>query len=131
MSPRFNQLKDMSKFFKFDVLPSLERVLGEKWNDDLLKMLDASHSIDHLLAMVLANHAAAEMGFQSVKHLHVALVLHDAEFRYHLESNRRCRVGFDPHVEAAFAINESHDPLCVKLHWNTLEREVSEESRIC
>ena len=40
-------------------------------------------------------------------------------------------MGIDSHMEAAFAIDESHYPLCVKLHWSTLEREVSEDFRIC
>jgi hypothetical protein len=131
MNPRLHELQNVPEFQEIDVLPRLERVPDEKWNDDLPKVLPASYPIGHPIAVVLANHAASEKALQGMKHLHVSLMLHHGEFRQNLKSRGHFRMGIDPHMEAAFAIDESHYPLCVKLQWNTLEREVSEDSRIC
>ena len=81
MNPRLHELKNISEFQKFDVLPRFQRVLYEKWNDDLPKVLLTSYPIGHPVAMVHTNHAASEKAFQGMKHLHVSLMLHHGEFR--------------------------------------------------
>jgi hypothetical protein len=61
--------------------PRHQRVLNEVWNDVLQKVVLTPHSIRHSIAVIPANHAAPEVGFQGVQDLHIAFVLHDGELR--------------------------------------------------
>ena len=56
-------------------------MLNEKWNDVFKKMFLASYPIGHSVTVVNANDTTTEIVFQSMKDLHIALVLHDSEFR--------------------------------------------------
>ena len=110
MNILIHQQKNVAELLKVHVLLRLQGMLDEKWNDAVEQMLDSTHSVGHPIAVVPANHATTEVFLQRVKHLYIALVLHDDEFRQDLRSCRHLRVGVDSHVKTAFAVHEACDP---------------------
>ncbi len=117
MIARLHHQKHFSELLEVQTLLCFQRVLDEKWNDALPKMFLSVHPKRHPVAMVLANHTASEMGFECMKHLHIAFVLHDGELRKNLMA--RCHVVMlvDANMKAAFTIHETCNPLCVEFHW--------------
>src|SRR5438552_1252638 len=63
MNSLFHQPQNSCELMKVHVLPRLERVLDEEWNDALPEMLQPSYPIRHSVAVVTSYHAAAEVGF--------------------------------------------------------------------
>src|SRR6266851_9845335 len=117
MVTRLHQQKNIPEFQEIDVLLCFQRMLDEKWNDVLKQMLDASHPIGHSIAVIHSNHAASEIRLEGIKHLYIALVLHDGEFRQHLNSRGHFLVWIDTHEKTTFPVHETCDPLRVQLHW--------------
>ena len=117
MNPRLHPLKNVTELDEIHVLSGLERVLDEEWNDALNQVLLPSHPVGHSVAVVHANHSASKIAFQGMKDLHIALVLHNGEFRQYLESGGHLFVRIDPHVKTTFTVHKACDPLDVKLHW--------------
>ena len=81
MNLRLHKLENIPEFQEIDVLLRFQRMLGEKWNDDLPKVLLTPYSISHSVAMVHPNHTASEKSLQSMEYLHVSLMLHYGKFR--------------------------------------------------
>ncbi len=94
-------------------------MLHEKRDDRLEQVLLASDPIGHPVAVILANHAASEVGLEPMQHLRIALVLHDSEFRQNLNAGSHFGMHTDPDVKAAFTIDEADNPSCIKLHSQT------------
>ena len=117
MNIRIHEPKNATELDEVHVLPCLQRMLDEKWNDALVQIFVPSHPVGHPVAVIGSNHAASEMVFQGVKDLHIAFVLHDGEFRQDLKSGGHFRVAADAHVETAFTVHKTRDPLRVKSHW--------------
>src|SRR5437588_10114816 len=82
MLARVHHQQNVAKLLKIDVLPGLERVLDEEWNDALKQVLDPSDPISHPRGEVDSHHAAAEMLFQGIEYMNIVFVLHDGEFRH-------------------------------------------------
>ncbi len=61
-------------------------MLLKERDDSLIQMIQAAHPIRHSVAVIRANHSTPKELLQGVKQLNVALVLHNCEFRKHLES---------------------------------------------
>ncbi len=116
MFARLHHPKYTLELLKVQSLLRLQRVLDEKWNDALPKMSLTAHSIRHPVAMILSNHAASEIRFECMEHLHIAFVLHDGEFRKNLIANCHVYMCVDANMKAAFTIHETCNPLCVKFH---------------
>ena len=76
-----HQKEGVSKLDEVEALLRLEWVLEEERNDPFEEMFSVAHAVCHSVAVVLSNHAAAEVGLQCVQDLDIALVLHDGEFR--------------------------------------------------
>ena len=89
-------------------------MLLEKWNDSLIQMIQAPHSISHSAAVVRANHTAPKKLLECMKQLNISLVLNNCEFRKHLKSGGHLRVWIDADEETSFAVNESNYPLCLQ-----------------
>src|SRR5207302_10406559 len=117
MLARVHHQQNVSKLLKIDVLPGLERVLDEEWNDALKQVLDPSDPISHPRGVVDWHHAAAEMLFRGIEDLHIAFVLHDGEFRQYLISGCRVAGGIDAHVKTTFTVHEACDRRRVHLQW--------------
>src|SRR6266567_4770149 len=81
MGTRFHQEQNVPEFQEIDVLLGFQRMLDEEWNDVLQEVLQTSHSIRNSVAAVHANHTTTEMRLECMENLHIALVLHDGEFR--------------------------------------------------
>ena len=78
--------------------------------------LEASHTVGHPVAVILANHSATEIGLEAVKHLRVALVLDDGELRKQLVARLHVGMSVDADVKAPFTVDEPCDPLCSQIH---------------
>ncbi len=61
-------------------------MLFKKWNDVFKQVLLASHPVSHSIFVMVANDTTIKISFQCVKNLHIALVLHNGEFRQYLKS---------------------------------------------
>jgi len=81
MRTRFHQEENVPELQEIDVLLGFQRMLDEEWNDVLHEVLHTSHSIRHPVSVVHSNHATTEVRFECMENLHIALVLHDGEFR--------------------------------------------------
>src|ERR1700751_4257514 len=86
MCTRFHQEQNVPEFQEIDVLLGLQRMLDEEWNNVLQEMFQTSHSVRHSVAVVHANHSTTKVRFECMENLHIALVLHDGEFRQYLKS---------------------------------------------
>src|SRR5581483_6996175 len=117
MIARFHHEQDIAELEEVHVLACFERVLDEEWNDALEQMLDRPHSPGHPIAVVGSHHAASEMRLQRVQYLHIALVLHDGEFREHLNAGCHLAVFVEPHVKTTFTVHKACNPLSFELHW--------------
>ena len=113
MTALLNDSNDAAELLKVLSLLRLEWVLDEKWDDAFTQMLLPTYSVSHPVAVVATNHTTTEVLFESVKHLYIALVLHDGEFREHLISALHRVVRIDAHVKTAFTVHEANYPLCV------------------
>lgn len=116
MNVLLHQAKHVSKLLEIDALPGPERMLFEEWNDAFDQLLTLSHSIGHPVAMVLANHAASEVGLDRMQELRIAFVLYDGELGQDLDSHRHAFMSSDSDMEAAFTIHEACDPFRVEIH---------------
>ena len=116
MIARFHLEEYTSELDEVLTLPRLERVLDVVWNDVPSQMVHAPHSIRHSIAVIRSNHSATEMTLQCVQNLHIALVLHDGEFRENLKSGAHVGLFVDPDVKASFPVHEACDPLSIKFH---------------
>ncbi len=116
MLARLHHPKYTFELLKVHTLLRLQRVLDEKWNDALPKVCLTAHSVSHPIAVIPSNHAATEMCLQGVKHLRIAFVLYDGEFRKYLIAGRHVGMLIDPDIEAAFTVHEPRDPLCFEMH---------------
>jgi hypothetical protein len=117
MGIRIHQKENVPELQEIDVLSGFQRMLDEEWNDVLQQMFHAAHPVRHSVAVIRSNHSATEVCLEGVKHLHIALVLHDGEFRKYLEPCGHFRMGIYPHVKATFTVHEACNPLRVQLHW--------------
>ena len=116
MLARLHHPKFAFELLKVQPFLRLQRVLDEKWNDAFPKVCLTSHPISHPIAVIPSNHAASEIGFECVKHLHIAFVLHDGEFRKNLIASRHINMFIDANIKAAFTIHETCNPLSVEFH---------------
>ena len=116
MLARLHHSKYTFELLKVQPFLRLQRVLDEKWNDAFPKVCLTSHSISHPIAVIRSNHAASEIGFECVKHLHIAFVLHDGEFRKDLIASCHINMLIDANIKAAFTIHEPCNPLSVEFH---------------
>src|ERR1700741_3289653 len=94
MSILLHQIQHMTKFDEVDVLFRLEGMRGKEGHDALLQVFGLANPKRHPVAVIHANHATTEMRLECVKHLDVAPMLNDGEFRQHLTPARisRCRL---------------------------------------
>src|SRR6266853_270118 len=69
------------------------------------------------VAMVRSHDTTAEVGSELVQQIHIALVLHDGEFRQDLIAALQVGVTIDPDVKAALTVHEACDPFGVEFHW--------------
>ena len=129
MLARLHYTKDTLELLKVQPFLRLQRVLDEKWNDALPKVCLAAHSVSHPIAVIPSNHAASEIGFECVEHLHIAFVLYDGELRKNLIVHCHVRILVDANIKAAFTIHETCNPLSVEFHSAGPKRKVSEGSR--
>jgi hypothetical protein len=113
MVARFHRPKHISKLLEIDALLGFQRVLFEERDDVRRQMLSASDSKSHSRAVVSSNDTTTEERLQRVQKLHIALVLHDGEFRQNLNAEFHVGVRIDPDVKTAFTIHETCDPFCV------------------
>src|ERR1044071_1949574 len=111
MATRFHQEQNVPELQEIDVLLGFQRMLDEEWNDVLQEVLQTSHPIRHPVSVINSNHATTEVRLECMENLHIALVLHDGEFRQHLKS----RMGIDAHMKTPFTVHEACDPLRVQL----------------
>ena len=116
MLARLHHPKYTFELLKVQPLLRLQRVLDEKWNDALPKVCLTAHPISHPVAVIPSNHAASEIGFECVEHLHIAFVLHDGEFRKNLIASCHINMLVDANIKAAFTIHETCNPLSVEFH---------------
>ncbi len=107
----------------------LERVLEKEWDDLRAQLLQPTDPIGHPIAMIASNDPAPEVGLQRMKDLHIALVLHDGEFRQNLVTARHVGMFCDADLEAAFTVHEACNPSWLKIHWPAPDVLVSEGSR--
>ncbi len=70
--------------------------------------------------MIRSHHSTPKEFFELVKKLHIALMLHDGEFRKYLVTDCHFRMWINANKETAFSIDESGDPLCIKMHMSGL-----------
>ena len=91
-------------------------MLFEEWNDVLTQVLSIPHSIGHSVTVILANHAASEVGLDRVQELRIALVLYDGELRQDLHSYRHACMPRDTDMKATFTVHEACDPFRVEIH---------------
>ena len=116
MNALLHQPKHVSEFLEIDALLRLERMLFEEWNDALDQLLALPHSIGHPVAVVLANHAASEVGLDRVQKLRIAFVLYDGELGQDLNSHRHALMSSDSDMKTSFTIHEACDPFRVEIH---------------
>src|SRR6266511_2699485 len=95
MCTRFHQKQNVPEFQEIDVLLGFQRMLDEEWNDVLQEVLQTSHPIRHSVAVVHANHPTTKVRLECMENLHIALVLHDGEFRQYLKSSSHFMMGID------------------------------------
>src|SRR5436309_3900240 len=116
MVSRLHDEKHASKLLEVDAFHGTERVLDEERDDALEQMLRVSHAVGQSIVVVLSNHAAIEECPQRMQELHIALVLHDGEFRQNLMATFHVGMLIDPDVKATFTIHEACDPLRFQFH---------------
>ena len=113
MIARFHFPEDTLELDEVLAFPGMERVLDEVWNDVLSEVIHVPHSISHPIAVIRSNHATTEMALQCMENLHIALVLHDGEFRQDLKSGAHLGMLVDPDMKASFTVHEACDPLSI------------------
>ncbi len=86
-------------------------MLFEERHNFFPEMRDIAHPVRQSFGMIAADHATAEELFERVQDLHITFVLDDREFREHLKACFHLGMRIDAHVETAFPIHKSDDPL--------------------
>jgi hypothetical protein len=116
MFARIHLQKNRAELLEVHAFLRLQRVLYKKWDDAPEQILLTPYPKGHSIAVVRANHAATEKRFQGKEQLNVAFVLHDGEFRQHLDAGLHIGMLVEPNVKASLSVHETCDPLCVELH---------------
>jgi hypothetical protein len=116
MVSRLHDEKHASKLLEVDAFQGTERVLDEERDDAPEQMFRVSHAVGQSIAVILSNHTAIEECSQRMQELHIALVLHDGEFRQDLMAAFHVGMSIDPDVKATFTIHEACDPLSFQFH---------------
>ena len=93
-----------------DALLRSQRMLLEEIRDHP-KLIETSHSELPSIPVILADATKPKELLQSMEHIQITLVLHDAEFRNDLESDIDRWVSLDPDEEASFPVDESNHPI--------------------
>jgi hypothetical protein len=88
-------------------------VHDEEWDDVTREILPTADSKRPTITVVRSHDTTAEEFTDCSKELHIALVLHDGEFREYLITTSHVGVRIDADVEAAFTVHEACYPFCV------------------
>ena len=105
-----HQVQNLSKPREVDPLLRFQRMPFKEGNNPFGEVIQPPDPVSHSIAVILPNHATAEISFQRVKKLDVTSMLNDREFGEHLKWTGHFRVRVDADVETTFAVNETHDP---------------------
>jgi hypothetical protein len=90
-------------------------MLFEEGNNPFAEVIESSNPVSHSLAVIAANHPAAEKLLQAMKQLHIPTMLNNSEFGEHLKLAGHLGMRMDAHVEATFSVDKSDNPLGVEL----------------
>src|SRR5438445_3635675 len=116
MTFRLDDLQHTTEFQEVLLLSRLQRVLLEEWNDTQEEMFESPYPVRHPVAVIPANHTTAEVRLEGMKNVNIPFVLRDGEFRKYLETRSHVGMPVDPHLKAAFPVDEPDDPLRFEIH---------------
>ena len=100
MIARFHLQKNRAELFEVHAFLRLQRVLYEKWDDAPEQILLTPYPKGHSIAVVRTNHATTEKRLQGKEQLNVAFVLHDGEFRQHLDAGLHIGMLVEPNEKS-------------------------------
>lgn len=121
MPSLLHHLQHPSKCLEVTLFASLEGVLVEEWDDAFIEIPTIANPEGPTIAVIRSHHSASEELSDASEQLHIAFVLHDGEFRKYLNAASHAAVARDRHMEAAFTIHETCDPLWIEFHWKILD----------
>jgi len=102
--------QDAPELLEVQPLLGLERVLEKKWDDPRRQLLQPTDPVGHPIAMIASDDTAPEVGFQCMKDLRIAFLLHDGELRQYLITAGHIGVAKHADVEAALTVHEPCHP---------------------